>query len=78
MTTYLNSNNEAMTAAAFFSLQAAFKFNSIGRDAAIRFAMKRASISFNLAIRLITIARQLQASENARLEDFLNFLERTN
>lgn len=66
--TYLNAYNQPMTAAAFYSLQAALRFNSIGRDAAIRFVMKRASISYALALRLITLARQLIALDANKLD----------
>ena len=57
--TLLNSQGQSMTPAAFYSLHASKMFNSIGRDAAVRFVMKRANISFALALRLITLARQL-------------------
>lgn len=70
MTTYLNSSHEAMTPAAFFSLQAAYRFNSIGRDAAIRFVMNRADLNFTQALRLITIARQLIAIDNTETLNF--------
>lgn len=65
-TSLYNANGETMTPAAFFSLQAALRFNSIGRDAAIRFVMNRADLNFTQALRLITLARQLIAMETAQ------------
>ena len=56
---FYNNNGNQVCANAYYAIQAAEKFKSIGRDAAIRYMMKRTNTSFTLALRLITLARQL-------------------
>ena len=61
---FYNSNGQPMTQAAYFALAAALRYKTIGRDAAIRYGIKRGS-----TLRLITLARQLLAVDQAKQRD---------
>ena len=71
--THYNAQGQEISPAAFYAIQAARRFNSIGSYAAIRFVMKRANTSYNVALRLITIARQLIAIEAYEARQQLDF-----
>lgn len=63
--TYINANGQPMTRESFYAIQAAYTYYQRGRYASIRYLMKRTTLSYTTALRLITLSLQLIACDKA-------------
>lgn len=63
MNTFTNRNGQPISSAAYHALNAAYHVKQWGLYMALEYTMKRASISYREAIRLVTLARQLIAMD---------------